>query len=157
MKAVVFCVAALYVAAIVHFGLTPFVHLFGVHPDILLTCAIALGLCLSRPGGAAVGFVAGVLTGALVGANLAHYVVSFTLAGFVAAWTRSLRIESTAPAVAFTVAGCSIVAGLAFLLTAAPRGIAEYLGDTIVSALYNGVLAIPLYALFRRVLNPTVR
>lgn len=157
MKSTLFCAAALYVAAILHFGLTPYVHLFGVHPDALLACAIALGMCLSRPGGAAVGFVAGVLTGALVGANLSHYVMSFTFAGFVAAWTRSLRIESTAWAVAITVAGCSLVAGLMFLLTAAPRGIAEYLGDTIVSALYNGVLAIPLYALFRRVLNPTVR
>lgn len=157
MIAVLVCALALWIAAVLQQGLSPQVGLLGAQPDFLLVAVGALGLCLTRPSAAVAGFVAGVLQGALAGANLTHYVVSRTVAGFCTAWSRRLRFESTWLAVFMTIAMTTVVAQLLFMFTAAPRGIAEFLGDTIIQAMYNGVLAIPVYALLKRVLNPPVR
>ncbi len=147
----------LWLAALLQFGLARYLAIFGATPDFLMTATIAISLCLPRAPGAATGFAAGVIQGALVGASMAHYVMSRAIAGFVAAWSRGLRFELTPPAVGITAAAVTVFSSLMFLFTAAPRGIVGYMGDTIGSAMYNGVLAMPLYALLRRVLHPTVR
>jgi rod shape-determining protein MreD len=157
VKTVGVAVVVLWICSVLQFGFARYLAIFGVAPNFLLVATIAVSLCLPRPSSAVFGFFAGAIEGALVGANLAHYVVSRTVAGFVAAWSRGLRFELTAPAVGFTTLAVTLVASVVFLFTAAPRGIVGYLGDTIGSAMYNGVLAMPLYALLRRVLHPTVR
>ena len=97
------------------------------------------------------------MQGALAGANLTHYVISRCIAGFVASWSRRLRFEMTPITVAISVAAVTVVAQIALMFIAAPTGIFGFLGDTIGSAMYNGVIAIPVYALLKRVLNPPVR
>ncbi len=147
----------LWICAVLQFGLARYLAVFGAEPDFLMVAVVTISLCLPRAPGAATGFVAGVIQGALVGASLAHYAISRIIAGFVSAWSRGLRFELTAAAVGLTAVSVTIFSGLIFLFTAAPPGIVGYMGDTIGTAMYNGVLAMPLYALLKRVLHPTVR
>jgi hypothetical protein len=51
------------------------------------------------------------------------------------------------------VVGGTLLAYLLMMVPAPPPEVGRYLRDTIVAAMYNGVLAIPLYALLRRTLR----
>lgn len=150
-------VIALWIGAIVERSLSPNITVLGARPDFLLLVSIVTSLGLSRSGAALTGFAAGVIQGALIGANLTHYVFSRAMTAFMAAWSRQLRVEMSPLAVAITTAVLTIFGRLLFMVTAGPKGIAGFLGDTMGTAIYNGVLAIPVYALLRRVLNPVVR
>lgn len=156
MKAL-WVVLALWIGAILERSLSPSITIFGARPDFLLLVSIVASLGLSRSGAAMTGFAAGVIQGALIGANLTHYVFSRATTAFVSAWSRQLRFEMGPLAVAVTTALLTIFGRLLFMVTAGPKGIAGFLGDTMGTAIYNGVLAIPVYALLRRVLNPVVR
>lgn len=147
----------LYMGCVLQLALSQPASVFGIQPDFVLVAVASLGMCLNRTPAAAWGVAGGIMEGALVGANLTHYAISRAVAGFVAAWTRRMRFESTLPVVGLTVAFATIVGQILFMFTAAPRGIVGFLGDTIGSAMYNGVLAMPVYSLLRRVLNPPVR
>lgn len=150
-------VLVMWAAAVLERGVAPHLAILGVTPDFLLLVTTVSGLMMSRPAGAVTGFAAGLIQGALIGANLSHYVVSRALAGFFAAWIRQLRFDNNAIVIALTTAALTVFAEIAFMLTAGPKGIAGFLGDTMGTAIYNGVLAIPVYALLKRVLNPVVR
>lgn len=150
-------VLTLWLAAILERGLAQHIGIFGAHPDFLLLTSIVIGLGLRRSGAAMTGFLAGVIQGALIGANLSHYVISRVVAAFAAAWSRELRFEMNPAALALTIAALTILGRLTFMVTAGPKHIGGFLGDTMGTAIYNGVLAIPVYALLRRVLNPVVR
>jgi rod shape-determining protein MreD len=106
---------------------------------------------LSTPlGGAWAGFFSGLLQGALAGANLTAYVISRILPAFGIAWMSDLDIR-IAPAVAgLIVAAATLVSQLLLMFLAPPPQILSFLGATIGTAMYNGVLAIPVYSLLRR-------
>lgn len=126
-------------------------------PDFFLVVLGALSPFLNRVGAATVGLVAGIVHGALIGASLAHYVVSRVIAGFALGWSNDLRLApNVAVAMVSTVAG-TVLAQLVHLFLAPPKDILGYLTATIVSAVYNGVLVIPLYALLNRVLDRRIR
>lgn len=131
--------------------------LFGFKPDFILATMIPLSICLTRSNGAIVGFFAGLIQGGTAGANLAHYVISRTLTGFATPWSRRFGFELNTIAVGLTGFFATIFAETIFMFLAAPKGIGSFLGDTIRTAIYNGVLAMPVYALLRRILIPSVR
>lgn len=146
-------VLGLWVFGALQQGLSERVSIFGVRPDFLLIFSAAYALLASRGAAAMCGFGAGVVQGALAGANLTHYVFSRTLASASIAWSTDLRFEQNAVLVALSIALGTLFAGLVFMFLAAPSAILEYLGATILSALYNGVLAIPVHSLLRRLLG----
>jgi len=148
---------ALWIAAILDRGLAEHISIFGAQPDFVHLVCIVAGLGLGRGQAAVTGFFGGVIQGALMGANLTHYVISRALSSFCSSWSRQLRFEMNPPAIFATVAILTIFGRIVFMMTAGPKGIAGFLGDTMGTAIYNGVLAIPVYALLRRVLNPVVR
>lgn len=129
----------------------------GVVPDFLLVAIGCLSLFGTRRSGAIIGFFAGVLEGALAGANLAAYAVSRTIAGFVSGWFSSLEFEAGAVVASFVVFAITVFAQLLLMFIAPPGQIGGFLLATIGSAVYNGVLAMPLYALLRRVFDPPAR
>lgn len=132
----------------------PMVSIFGVAPDFLLIATACLSLFGTRRSGAVIGFFAGVVQGAIAGANLGAYVVTRALSGFCIGWLGSMDIEAT-PAVAFFAAlAATLVGQFALMFVAPPPSFGPFLLATIGSAMYNGVLAIPLYTLLKRVLNP---
>ncbi len=146
-------VAGVWVCGALQQALAVRVSIFGVGPDFLLLFCATFGLLNRRAPGAVCGFGAGLMHGALAGANLSHYVVSRTVAGFSSSWLRQWRFEQNAAIVGTCVALASILGGLVFMFLAAPKAIFAYLGDTILSALYNGLLAMPLHALLKGLLG----
>ncbi len=154
---VAFVIVLIWVAAILQQALPPHLAILSFRPDFLLVTTVCLSLCMSRPAATGVGFAAGLLSGAIIGANMTHYIISRCFAGFVGAWSRRLRFTMNPAVVGLTTAAVFVLAQTLFMFLAAPKNIVGFLGDTIGSAMYNGVLAIPLYALIKRFLNPTVR
>lgn len=148
---------ALWIGAILQLACARHLGFFGAEPDFLIVVIACAGFCLDRTPATLTGFAGGLIQGALAGANLTHYVVSRCIAGFFASWSRKLRFEMTWITVAIFVASVTVVGQIALMFIAAPAGIAGFLGDTIGSAIYNGVIAMPVYGLLKRGLNPPVR
>ena len=98
--------------------------------------------------------MAGAIRGALAGANFAAYAISRTLLGFLLGWVRFAGLVPNA-----AVAGLSASVGTLFvqglLMIFAHRGaMLPFLAGTLYSAVINGVLAMLLYALLRRAIDP---
>jgi rod shape-determining protein MreD len=150
-------VIGLWVAAILQQALSPHLSIFGARPDFILILVSPLSMLVPRKKGSALGFAGGVLQGAIAGANLAPFAISKAVAGFMGAWSRNIELERNFIVVFVTTFVVSLIAGLVWMFLAAPQGVAVYLGDTIGSAMYNGVLAIPVYMLLERMLNTRSR
>jgi rod shape-determining protein MreD len=150
-------VFGLWIAAILQQAVSPHLSLWGAKPDFILILVAPFSLFVPRKGGSALGFAGGVLQGAIAGANLAPIAISRAVAGFVGSWSRKIELERNFIVVSATTFVVSLIAGLVWMFIAAPPGVAVYLGDTIGSAMYNGVLAIPVYMLLERVLNTRSR
>ncbi|GMV87644.1 MAG: hypothetical protein AMXMBFR81_05750 [Chthonomonas sp.] len=124
--------------------------ILGCAPDFLLAAVAPLALAYGRSGGAVVGFFAGLLHGGLAGANMAQYAASRAIAGFIAAWTGS-SIEKLEPVTCLIHAvGLTVLGRVVFMFMAPPAQIGSYLLATIGVAVYNGVIALPIYALLRK-------
>lgn len=131
--------------------------ILGARPDFMLIALSALGMFANRPGGMTLGFFDGLLMGAISGANLQHYVTSRVLAGLALGWTNSSELPRSLAAAGVTTGAVTVAAQLVLMFLAPPHSIGTFLADTIRGAVYNGVLAIPVYALLKRFLAPVVR
>ena len=127
--------------------------IFGAMPDFILVFLAASSPRLNRVPAAWNGFAAGVVQGAVAGANLTHYTISRTITSFLLARLPDLRLESGIPLAAATAFFTTLVAQVIFMFLAAPRGILSFLGATMGSALFNGVLVIPVFLVIERVLG----
>ncbi|MDR3690366.1 MAG: rod shape-determining protein MreD [Fimbriimonas sp.] len=126
----------------------------GSPPDFILVAIVTFSLFSDRRNGAVMGFIGGIVQGAASGGHMATYAFTRTILGFMVGWLTSLEFEGNA-AVAFIVnAASTCAAQVAFLLLSPKGAIVPFLLATIVSAVYNGVLAIPLYALLKKVSGP---
>jgi rod shape-determining protein MreD len=141
-----------YLAIVLQQALAPRLSLFGIAPDFGLVFVVVFGLLASRISGTVVGFAVGAMEGAIAGVNLTHYVISRVLAGFCAGSTASFGLQPNAAVAAAATAVITGAAQILLFFLAPPSGIGRFLGDTIGAAMYNGVLAIPVYALLRRIL-----
>lgn len=147
---IAFAALLLTVSAVLEVSLAPRISLLGARPDFLLTCGLCLALVSTRAGGAVAGFVSGLLIGALSGATMTIYLLSRTITGFALATAAPMNpTMRTGP---LLVAAASLVAGLMVFFMAPRPDIAQTLGATILSAAYNGVIAVPLYAMARKII-----
>ncbi|MEJ5170743.1 MAG: rod shape-determining protein MreD [Fimbriimonadales bacterium] len=128
-------------------------RVFGAEADFPLLVACTLALFETARGGSLLGFTAGFLQGCLVGSNLGYIAFSRTVAGYLAASSRRW-IGPGVPTTVGVVFGCTAAANLLELLLPPAKAVFPSLGDTIGTATYNGVLAIPLYALLNRFFRP---
>lgn len=141
----------LYLAAVAQVGLAPHLAVLGFAPDFLLIAMTCLALMLG--GGAALtsGFFAGLLQGALSGANLSSYVISRTIASWPLAGLRSSEVH-VGPG--FAGAACfaaTIGAQLLLMFIAPPPTLWGFVLSTLGAGVYNGLLAIPIYAILARI------
>lgn len=155
-RGVVLCALGIWIAAFLQQSLGHRVGLFGARADFLLTFMSCLCLHASRSGGALIGFFSGLAAGAISGANLSQYIISRTITGFIDAWSRTFGLDANMVVAAINAFVTTIVAQLILMFLAPPPGIAAFLGATIASATVNGVLAVPVYALLRKILGPLV-
>ncbi len=144
----------IWVAAVLQQALSHRLALFGAEPDFLLIVMSCLCLYASRTGGALIGFFAGLASGAIAGANLSQYIFSRTIAGFCDSWSRNFGLDGNMVVAAINGFAVTIFAQLILMFFAPPSGILAFLGATIASATVNGVLAVPVHALLRRIIGP---
>ncbi|MBX7134613.1 MAG: rod shape-determining protein MreD [Fimbriimonadaceae bacterium] len=150
-------IVLLWLAAVLEQGLADRMAVFGVAPNFLLVVLGPMAL-LSRPSvGGTMGFFAGLIQGALAGANLTHYVISRALAGFLTSLGNQLEIRLALVVAGLACAATTFIAQVLLMFLAPPSGsLIAYLFGSLGMALYNGLLAIPLYSLLRRWFGPTI-
>ncbi len=139
-----------WVAAALQVKAVQSLTIFGARPDFLLVVAVSVSV-LHRPGTAAgMGGIAGFLQGVISGANLAHYVVSRAVAAFAVGHVSKLELDVRSGYVGLMAVGATIIAQVLLMIFAPQPEFWSFIQATILTALYNGVLAIPVYALLRR-------
>ena len=147
---------SLVVAAALQQALSARIAVFGARPDFFLVLLSVMGILTSPRASIGLGFIFGLAQGALPMANLAHYAISRCLTGYVIGRAQGLRLHPTPSVVFGTAALATLFAQVVWMFIAAPPNIPGFLGDTIRSAIYNGVLAIPLHALLKRVFRSPI-
>ncbi|HRF58299.1 MAG TPA: hypothetical protein PLH94_00130 [Fimbriimonadaceae bacterium] len=147
---VVVCALGFWIMATLEQALAPKLSVFGCPPDFLMVMGASIALLSTPLGGAWAGFFSGLLQGALAGANLTAYVISRILPAFGIAWMSDLDIRIAPTVAGLIVAATTLVSQLLLMFLAPPPQILPFLGATIGTAMYNGVLAIPVYSLLRR-------
>lgn len=111
----------------------------------------------SRPGVAAFfGFMAGVLTAGPAGADMTALALSRTAAAFLTSLVVGLGLQVGSLLVGLVAIVFTLVAQTGLLFMAQPPDIGAFLGVTIGTAIYNGVVAASCDALLRRWLDPPV-
>ncbi|HRK21738.1 MAG TPA: hypothetical protein PLX06_08020 [Fimbriimonadaceae bacterium] len=146
--------ASLWIAGGFQQTLAPRLQVLGASPDFLLVLLAAGSLFLNRAQGSWLGFGCGIVHGALAGANLTHYVISRCMGGFLAGWSRTTTLEPNFGLAAGTAFFLTLFSQVLFMFLAPPREIGPYLGATMIAAVYNGVLVLPVYFLLKRALGP---
>jgi rod shape-determining protein MreD len=153
VKGWIIAIILLWIAGACQLAIAFQISAAGMSPDFPLIVIVTVGLFSNRRTGSIVGFLGGAIHGAVEGGHIAAYTITRTAIGFLVGWFTGMEFEGNI-AVAFIVtAAATICTRLTFLLLN-PRGaILAFLLATIGSAVYNGVLAMPLYALLKRVLD----
>jgi cell shape-determining protein MreD len=122
-------------------------------PDFILAFIAPSCLLLSPVAATLLGFFAGMLHGALAGANIAHYVISRTLVCFFLPFAQKLEIEMP-PTLAGLLCACAVLtAKLLMIFLAPPTGIMPHLVHAVGDSLYTGVLSAFVYLFMQKVLR----
>jgi hypothetical protein len=150
---VAICAVALYLAAASQQALSRWTFLGGA-PDYMILALSVLCLFTSRSGGAALGFFDGWLYAALDGSNMWQYVMTRTIAGYLISWIAESGIERSMFSALLAGFLGVLVCKLSLMFLAPPPALAAFLGDTIRTAVYNGVLAMLFYAALNRIVGP---
>lgn len=148
-------VPTLWLAGAFQEALAPRMTISGGSPDFPLIALACLALLGERRSGTIAGFVAGVLRGVFAGANMAVYAISRTILGFVLGWIRFAGLIPNVPVVGFSAFLGTILAQGMVMIPAHRGPLLPFLGGTLLSAAINGALAMPLYALLRRLIDPS--
>lgn len=157
MKGILVGALVLWLAAGAQESVSAHLSIGSVMPDFLLVGLGCVALFGSRRAGAFAGFFAGLFHGAIAGANLGAYAASRTITGFLVGSFTVLEFEANAGVAFVSVAVSTLIGQILFMFAAPPPQIIPFLLATIGAAMYNGVLAIPLFALLKRVLDPPSR
>lgn len=136
-------------------ALAPRLAVYGSPPDFPLVGLSALALLGERRAGTLTGFIAGLIRGVLAGTNLAVYAISRTVLGFVLGWIRFAGLIPNAPVAGIAAFIGTLMAQGLVMIQAHQGPIVPFLAGTLVSAGINGALAMPLYALLRRLIDPS--
>ncbi len=145
---------ALLIATVLQQGILNRYLIFGSQVELPLVVVMSFAL-ISRPAAAgAFGLLSGILTGGLSGVTLTYYALSRVIGGYLLG-TRT-ETEPDYRMGAIWVAIGTLVSKIIMILLAPPPAVMPALGATILSAVYNGVVALPVFALIQRLFRPKV-
>ncbi len=153
MKVALTTIGSLFVALIMQQALPDRISILGARPDFILIVTLSLALLTRSPASIVIGFWGGLLHGAMVGANLGQFVVTRMLTAYAASRLNDFDIEIGVVLGSIFIGIGTIAAQLVMMFLAPPRSLGGFLGDTIAMAMYNAVLAVPIYAILRRILR----
>ena len=155
-RRIVILAAALLMAAVLQCVYADAMQVGGARPDLLTATAIVGALFCDANGGAALGFFAGLLLASLASpphGGFGSLIVSRTLVGFGVGWLEERLFRDRALLAVVLVALGTLLADLLFFLFAPQPHILHWASALLKTALYNAILALPLYWLLRRLLR----
>ena len=126
-------------------GLAKDIAIFGAQPDFLLVATVVISMMSHMRGAAVAGFAGGFFQGAITGANMWQYVVTRLLIGWIGGSLIELRFQRNLVIAAMACFVATILSGLVFLFLTSQPNILGSLRDTLISAMYNAVLAALVY------------
>lgn len=144
------CVIVLWLAGGCQVSVSPRVPLFGASPNLFLVALACLAIQSEPRSGAVIGFFAGLFEGCMAGANLAQYAISRCLVGYAVGMLARLEFDSNWVLAAIVAFLTTVASQLILMFMAPPPSVSGFLLATIGSAIYNGVLAIPLFVLLAK-------
>jgi len=144
----------LWLAAVCQMALAPRMAVAGATPDFPLVVLACGGLYCERKPATVLGFGAGLVQGIVAGANLTLYVASRTIAGFLLGWFNQVGVQVNWVVSCGYAAVVTIVAQFLLMFLGAHHGpLFPFIEGTLATAVYNGVIALPVYALLSRFLS----
>lgn len=149
----------LFLAVVLQIAVASEIDVFGGEPDLLLVALVAVALLRGAVYGAVAGFCAGLLADMGTFGTLGFMSLLFTLAGYwIGRYGETTGHDrSHAPVVSVAVVTVLFAFGalaLHFMLGQNAPARAVLVESLFPSLLLNLLLAVPVYALVRRVLRP---
>ena len=134
---------------------------FGGHPDLVPLVVAAVAIYAGSVTGAAMGFATGFLLDLAVGGTMGASSLVLTAVGYGVGRYREVRDPAHGlmpiPVGAAATAGFLLAfAAVSFMLDVGATVSALVLRDMLVTTLLNAALAVPVFALCRRVLRPVL-
>lgn len=124
--------------------------IFGAQPDYLLILACLLGMLSDTRSALILGFAAGIVEGAIVGTNMWQFAVTRMLAAWIGSFLVESRFQRNFGTAAVVTVACTLICGLVYMILALQSNIGAVLKATIITAVYNGVLALLAYVPLER-------
>lgn len=131
-------------------GIAKDLAIFDSAPDFLVVATICISMLGDLRIAATSGFVGGLFQGAIVGANLWQYIATRLIVGWVGGAMIEMRFQRNWMIASLGCLIASLISGLVFLFLTSQPNILGGLKDTIISALYNAVLAAVVFAPIER-------
>lgn len=119
-------------------------------PDFLLVTAVILSLHRSADAAAVTGFFSGLLQSAIWNRHMAALTISRTITCFFANKIHSAMLGTNLTNVMIVMTISTLLSSILFFFIGLPRDIRSWTTDTIGAMVYNDVLAIPIYWLYRK-------
>lgn len=154
IRRVVAIVVSLWLAAVLQSGAAASMEILGARPDFLLLMALVWPLVLRPSTGCIVGFFSGVLHGWVTDVSLTVNAATRCLVGYVAGMAPRSGFDVDGRSAVVAVFVGTLVTQTAMFFAAPPSDRGGFVRATIGMALYNGVLAFPVFWAVRRVSGP---
>lgn len=142
------------VAAVAQVTMFNRIDVLGGYPDVSLVVLVCLGLSMQPGHGAILGFLSGLVLGAVTGFGLGVATCTRAILGFVLGAGRDLDL--TGQHASGVAAAATMALQTVLLVVTPPSDFGEYVRGSVVQALLNGILAWPVFAALQRVYRPKV-
>lgn len=143
----------IWIGAVLQVCLPTRISIMGAQPDFILLFVSAISLLVTPRLGMFTGFVGGLLQSATLGVNMWQFILTRMLDGYVSSRIGESDLEIGVVLGAIIIAVSTLATRLFYVFVAPPPSIGAYIGATIGCALYNFVVALPIFALFRLILR----
>lgn len=120
------------------------------HPDLVFTITIVAALLSDAPTGSLIGLCGGLLTASLAGDTVGTFLVSRIVPGFLAGWVAARLFRANSVVIMLGVLGATLLAEMLYLLAAPGIGSRLSLGSTLIGAVINAFLSVPVMLLLQR-------
>lgn len=150
----------LIVASAFDIAISRRIGILGAQPDLTLVLAVIFSTCVPFDAAALIGFFVGILHSSAVNEKRFAFVVAGIAACMTATKICSRAVEATPMTIAVVSSVCTVVGRVILLfigLPTNPDNIFSWLLATIAAAIYNGIIAVPAFMLFRRLSHTLMR
>lgn len=141
----------LFIAGSLNQGFASKTAAVGFAPDFLFVLLCMLSMMDRMRFALIVGFTAGVIQGAITGNLMWQFVISRMMIGFLGGYLIESRFQRNYAVVGLATFLFSLISGVLMMFIGGQGSIADALKDTLIVAVYNGVLALLVYIPVERI------